>query len=131
MINSFKINKKLSFIIFVFSLICFIFFNISADFTYIIPICFFLIMTFGISHGSLDHLKGYKVLQFYKIKNKFIFYLIYIIFSLIIIFCWLALPFFMLILFLTVASYHFGKEDSEFGKMQKRRFTNFYFLLKG
>ena len=131
MINSFKINKKLSFIIFVFSLICFIFFNISADFAYIIPICFFLIMTFGISHGSLDHLKGYKVLQFYKIKSKFIFYLIYIIFSLIIIFCWLALPFFMLILFLTVASYHFGKEDSAFGKMQKRKFKNFYFLLKG
>ena len=35
--------------------------------------CLFLIMSIGISHGSLDNLKGQKLLKIYKIKNQFIF----------------------------------------------------------
>ena len=40
-------------------------------------ICLFLILTIGISHGALDNLKGYKLLKFYKIRKKAIFYLTY------------------------------------------------------
>ena len=31
--------------------------------------CFLLILSLGISHGSLDHLKGNKLIKFYKIKS--------------------------------------------------------------
>ena len=37
--------------------------------TYINLVCLFLILTIGISHGSLDNLKGNKILILYKIKN--------------------------------------------------------------
>ena len=72
----------------------------------------FLILTIGISHGSLDHIKGYKLLKKYQIKNKIIFYLSYSLIGIFIIFMWLILPSFTLIVFLLVATYHFGKEDS-------------------
>ena len=72
----------------------------------------FLILTIGISHGSLDHIKGYELLKKYQIKNKIIFYLSYLLISIFIIFIWLILPSFTLIVFLLVATYHFGKEDS-------------------
>ena len=32
-------------------------------------ICFFLIATVGVSHGSLDNYKGRKLLKFYYLKN--------------------------------------------------------------
>ena len=38
--------------------------------TYTNLICLFLILSIGISHGSLDNLKGNKILKLYKIKNK-------------------------------------------------------------
>ena len=41
-------------------------------------ICFFLIATIGVSHGSLDNYKGKKLLKFYSLKNSIIFYLSYI-----------------------------------------------------
>ena len=72
----------------------------------------FLILTIGISHGSLDHIKGYELLKKYQIKNKIIFYLSYLLIGIFIIFMWLILPSFTLIVFLVVATYHFGKEDS-------------------
>ena len=33
----------------------------------------FIILTIGISHGSLDNIKGEKLLKIYKIKNNFFF----------------------------------------------------------
>jgi len=72
----------------------------------------FLILTIGISHGSLDHIKGYELLKKYQIRNKIIFYLSYLLIGIFIIFTWLILPSFTLIVFLLVATYHFGKEDS-------------------
>ena len=129
--NIFKINKKLSLVVFVLSLLCFSTFDSNLNQVNILPICFLLIATFGVSHGSLDHLKGYKVLKFYKIKQKSIFYLSYILFSLLVIFFWIFFPLFTLIIFLMIASYHFGKEDSEFGKIQQRKYINFYFFFKG
>ena len=94
-------------------------------------ICFFLILSIGVSHGSLDHFKGYKILRFYKIKYKIIFYLSYTFISLFVIVSWVLLPALTLIIFLLIASYHFGKEDSEFGKISKTKFINFYLFLKG
>ena len=94
-------------------------------------ICFFLISTIGISHGALDNLKGYKVLKFYGINKKYLFYLTYIIISLLIIFFWILFPFLILSLFLLVAAYHFGKEDCSFGTKTKKQFINLFYLLKG
>ena len=79
----------------------------------IMNICFFLIATIGVSHGSLDNFKGEKLLKKYKIKHKFLFYLSYIFLAFITVVIWNYLPFFTLLLFLVVASYHFGKEDTE------------------
>jgi beta-carotene 15,15'-dioxygenase len=94
-------------------------------------ICFFLIATVGISHGSLDYIKGAKLLKIFKIKNKILFYLIYIFISSLIVCSWLVLPFFTLTIFLIVASYHFGKEDSVFGKIKKFKLSDLFLFLKG
>jgi Brp/Blh family beta-carotene 15,15'-monooxygenase len=103
--------------------------NINSFFT--IPICFFLILAFGISHGALDHIKGRKVLRFYKINNILIFYICYIIISIFIIIFWFFLPTIILSIFLLVASYHFGKEDSEIMKFHKSILLKFIFFIKG
>jgi Brp/Blh family beta-carotene 15,15'-monooxygenase len=97
-----------------------------------IPIvCFFLIATIGISHGSLDHVKGNKLLRIFKIKNKLSFYFIYVLISLMVVCFWLMYPFITLIIFLIIASYHFGKEDSVFGKIKKFKLTSLFLFLKG
>ena len=90
-------------------------------------LCLFLILTIGISHGALDHLKGYKLLEKYKITNNVIFYLSYLFISSAFIFLWLIVPSFTLLLFLFVAIYHFGKEDVIY--LEKPNF--FKFLLLG
>ena len=74
-------------------------------------LCLFLILTIGISHGALDHLKGYKLLDKYKITNNAIFYFGYMLIGSAFIFLWLVFPSFTLLFFLIVAIYHFGKED--------------------
>ena len=90
-------------------------------------LCLFLILSVGISHGSVDHLKGYRLLKVYGINNKLVFYLSYIFLSIFIIFCWLTFPSVILIIFLIIATYHFGKEDALFENQ-----TNFFkFLLYG
>ena len=86
----------------------------------LIIICLFLILSIGISHGSLDHLKGKRLLQVLGIKSQFIFYFGYIFVALVTIFVWLLFPSFLLILFLVIAAYHFGKEDSEFINKKKK-----------
>ena len=74
----------------------------------------FFILTLGISHGALDHIKGKKLLKLLNYKSILIFYTFYILIGIIVIFAWLLFPKFLLLIFLIVASYHFGKEDSEF-----------------
>ena len=74
----------------------------------------FFILTLGISHGALDHIKGKKLLKLLNYKSILIFYISYIFISVVIILVWLIFPKFLLLIFLVVASYHFGKEDSEF-----------------
>tara|TARA_Y100001949_G_scaffold116898_1_gene99381 strand:+ start:865 stop:1647 length:783 start_codon:yes stop_codon:yes gene_type:complete len=68
----------------------------------------------GVSHGALDNIKGKKLIKIYRINNIAYFYLIYVLFGLGIITLWILFPSGLLLLFLVIASYHFGKEDSEF-----------------
>ena len=74
----------------------------------------FLILSLGISHGALDHLKGQKLIKLLKYKSIISFYILYIFIGFSIIILWLLFPKFLLLTFLIVASFHFGKEDSEF-----------------
>ena len=74
----------------------------------------FLILSLGISHGALDHIKGKKLLRILNYKSTIIFYIFYILIGFIIILLWLLFPKILLFVFLIVASFHFGKEDSEF-----------------
>tara|TARA_Y100000590_G_scaffold452862_1_gene596809 strand:- start:460 stop:1371 length:912 start_codon:yes stop_codon:yes gene_type:complete len=94
-------------------------------------VCFFLILTVGISHGALDNIKGKKILKIYKIKNMILFYVTYILISLTILILWNLLPTATLLLFLIVASYHFGKEDSNCLKFKKSLLFNLIFLFRG
>ena len=90
-------------------------------------ISLFLIFTIGISHGSLDHTKGKKLIKYFGYKSMGIFYLSYLLIGAVIIFIWLIFPKSLLFLFLIIAAYHFGKEDSEFIN-QKEKFELIYFL---
>jgi len=126
-----KINLNHSFIFFLF---CNIFSIIAFKITYftISPlICLFLILSIGVSHGSLDNIKGRKLFQIFGINNFFIFYLSYILISLIIIILWVIIPSISLVVFLIVASYHFGKEDTQFLIIENSYYNQLLFFLKG
>ena len=98
--------------------------------------CFFLIITFGISHGALDNLKGKKLINYFGYRNIIIFYLSYILISLFVILLWIIFPTFTLSVFLLVACYHFGKEDTAF-LLEKDKFyksirvNDFVYFSKG
>ena len=126
-----KINFNHSFVFFllcnIFSLIAF-----KLNIFSISPIiCLFLILSIGISHGSLDNLKGKKLFQIFGINNFFIFYLSYLLIALLIIILWIIMPYISLIIFLVVASYHFGKEDTQFLIFENSYFNQLLFFLKG
>ena len=90
-------------------------------------ISLFLILTIGISHGSLDNIKGKKLIKYFGYKSMSIFYLGYLFISIVTILIWLEFPKLLLILFLIIAAFHFGKEDSEFIN-QKKNFELIYFF---
>ena len=126
-----KINFNHSFIFFlvcnIFSLIAFKFNTLTIS-----PfICLLLILSIGISHGSLDNLKGRKLFQIFKVKKFYIFYLAYILIAIMVIILWILIPYVSLIIFLMVASYHFGKEDTQFLIVENSYYNQFLFLLKG
>ena len=126
-----KINLNHSFIFFLFcNIFSLIAFKIN-NFTLPPLICLFLILSIGISHGSLDNIKGRKLFQILKINNFSIFYFSYILISLIVIILWVFAPYISLIVFLIVASYHFGKEDSQFLIIENSYYNQFLFFLKG
>ena len=126
-----KINLNHSFIFFflsnILSIIIFKYSNLNISSLF----CLVLILIFGISHGALDHIKGDRLLKIFGIKQSYIFYLVYVIFSLLIIYLWLALPTLILIIFLVIASYHFGKEDTQFLINDKSYATRSLYFLKG
>jgi len=130
MISYNQINKYHTILLFLLSL-SFLILRIDFQAENITIVCFFLIATIGVSHGSLDNFKGNKLLKILKIKNKFLFYLIYIFVSLAVIGSWLIFPLLTLAIFLIVAAYHFGKEDSVFGKVNKFKLLNLLLFLKG
>jgi len=94
-------------------------------------VCLFLILSIGISHGALDNQKGKRLSQLYNIQKSYFFYLIYSLIGVSIIIFWLFFPTLSLILFLIVASYHFGKEDTEFLINNKNVSNLILYFLKG
>ena len=93
--------------------------------------CLILILILGISHGALDNVKGKKLLRLFGYKSSFCFYLTYIIITLLIIFFWSLFPNTVLFLFLIVAAYHFGKEDTVFSFKKKFLISECLYFLKG
>ena len=88
-------------------------------------------MILGISHGALDNIKGKKLFKIFGYKSSIYFYLTYILISFLIVACWLVFPNTVLFIFLVVASYHFGKEDTIFSFKRKFLISEFLFFLKG
>jgi len=126
-----KINLNHSFIFFlfcnIFTLIIYKFNNFDIS-----PlICLFLILIIGVSHGSLDHQKGKKLFEILNIKRIFIFYLLYILIAILVIIIWINMPSASLIIFLIVASFHFGKEDTQFLIDENSYFNQLLYLFKG
>ena len=87
------------------------------------------ILSIGISHGSLDHIKGKKLLKILGFKSSVVFYFGYIFVGLTTIIIWLLFPKLLLFLFLLIAAFHFGKEDSEF--LNKRKNFELVYFFKG
>ena len=94
-------------------------------------VCLFLILSVGISHGAMDNYKANKILKIYKINNKIIFYLIYTLISLLVIIFWFFFASLTLLVFLLVASYHFGREDTSFLNIRNSNFDQLFYLIKG
>ena len=126
-----KINLNHSFIFFLFCNVFSLTTFIINDFTISPLICLLLILSIGISHGSLDNIKGKKLFKIFGINNSIIFYLSYIVIAITIIILWIIIPVLSLTIFLIVASYHFGKEDTQFLIIENSYFNQLLFLIKG
>ena len=126
-----KINLNHSFIFFllsnIFSLIVFKINNLSISYS----ICLILILSIGISHGSLDHIKGKRLLKIFNIEKIYIFYLSYIFLAVLVMYIWILIPSISLIIFLIVATDHFGKEDTQFLVVENNIFNQLLFFFKG
>ena len=122
-----RISKSMNLINFrhsvIFLNLCILLSSINQIIAEPIILCLFLILIIGISHGSLDDIKGKKLLKIFKYRSIFIFYLGYVMISLSIITTWIFYPNLVLLIFLIVASYHFGKEDTVF-KIEERFIIN-------
>ena len=130
MTNYNQINKYHTILLFLLSLF-FLILKIDFQSKNTTIVCFFLIATIGVSHGALDNFKGTKLLKILKIKNKLLFYFFYIFVSWVVISSWLIFPLLTLAIFLIVAAYHFGREDTVFGKINKFKLLNLLLFLKG
>ena len=131
-------NVKIKKIFFNHSFIFFLFCNIFSllffkiDISIISPlICLLLILVIGVSHGSLDHIKGKKLLKTFNLNNISIFYFTYLLLAISITIFWILFPSTALIIFLIVASYHFGKEDTQFLINENTYVNQLLFLFKG
>ena len=126
-----KINFKHSFIFFLFCNIVSLPFIKAYNLSISPLVCLLLILIIGVSHGSLDHIKGRKLLKIFQIKNIITFYTSYFLLAVTIIILWVLLPTIVLIAFLVVASFHFGKEDTQFLIDNNSYLNQFLFFLKG
>ena len=126
-----KTNFHHSFIFFLFcNIFSLIIFKIN-NFTISPLICLFLILSIGVSHGSLDHIKGKKLLRIFEFNNVYIFYSAYVLIAISVIILWIILPSISLVVFLIVASFHFGKEDTQFLIVENSYYNQLLFFLKG
>ena len=126
-----KINLNHSFIFFfVVNIFCILIFKYS-NLNVSTILCLLLILIIGVSHGSLDHIKGQKLLELFNLKSIYIFYITYILISGVVIATWMLLPSVTLIIFLIIASYHFGKEDTQFLINNRSYFTQMLYFFKG
>ena len=126
-----KINFKHSFIFFLFCNIVSLPFIKAYNLSISPLVCLLLILIIGVSHGSLDHIKGRKLLKIFQIKNIITFYTSYFLLVVTIIILWVLLPTVVLIAFLIIASFHFGKEDTQFLIDNNSYLNQFLFFLKG
>ena len=132
-----EIKKIHKFFLFVFSISGLIFYlllknNIISDNLNLLLFCFFMILILGVSHGALDHWRGKKIFHpLLKKKWSVLFYPGYILLSLTVIFGWILFPVIALLLFLLVASYHFGEEDLRFFIKGKGYLFNLVCFFKG
>ena len=94
-------------------------------------VCLVLVASIGVSHGAMDNMKGAQLLKIFDMKSMLTFYAGYSAISVLVICVWLLSSTFLLFLFLLVASYHFGKEDSEFLFQSKKFYLDILFFLKG
>jgi Brp/Blh family beta-carotene 15,15'-monooxygenase len=126
-----KVNLNHSFIFFLFcNIFSLIAFKVN-NFTISPLICLILILSLGVSHGSLDNIKGRKLFQIFGINSFFIFYLLYILIAFVVIILWIIIPYISLMIFLIVASHHFGKEDTQFLIIENSYLNQLLFFLKG
>ena len=126
-----KINLNHSFIFFFFvNIFCILIFKYSNSNVSTI-LCLLLILIIGVSHGALDHIKGQRLLELFNLKSIYIFYITYILISGVVIATWMLLPSVTLIIFLIIASYHFGKEDTQFLINNRSYFTQMLYFFKG
>ena len=79
----------------------------------------------------MDNYKANKLLEIYKKKNKSIFFIIYISISVMIILLWSLYPSVTLLMFLIIASYHFGREDTSFLHQNNYYVDQALYLIKG
>ena len=75
--------------------------------------------------------KGKKLFNILNIKKISIFYFSYIFIAISVIIIWITIPSISLIIFLIVASYHFGKEDTQFLINKNSYFNQLLFFFKG
>jgi len=104
-------------------------FNLSLNISSIL--CFLLILILGVSHGSLDDIKGKKLLKLFNIKSNYVFYIIYILISAVVVIFWMLFPSITLLVFLIIASFHFGKEDTQFLINDRSYITQLLYVFKG
>ena len=125
-----KINLSHSFIFFfAINIFCFLMFKFTSSISSIL--CLLLILILGVSHGSLDHIKGKKLLKLLNIKSPYVFYITYILIAVGVVITWMLLPSITLLIFLIIASYHFGKEDTQFLINNRSYFFQLLYVLKG
>ena len=126
-----KINLNHSIIFFLFSNIFSLIISKFNNFSISSLICLLLILTIGVSHGSLDHVKAKKLFDILNIKKISIFYFLYILIAISVIIIWVMFPSISLLIFLIVASYHFGKEDTQFLVSENSYLNQLLFFFKG
>ena len=126
-----KINQNHSFIFFLFcNIFSLVIFKVN-NFIISPLICLLLILVIGVSHGSLDHVKGKKLFKIFNIKGFSIFYFSYIAMAILVIIVWILIPTTSLLIFLIVASFHFGKEDTQFLINENSCLNRLLYFFKG